>query len=443
MLSKKIKNSKTKAMVNTETEHVASYYAATTNEYKNYPMLNEDITSDVCIVGAGFTGINTALNLVKKGYKVAVIDSARVGWGASGRNGGQLISGFTYSNKFEQFGEEVAQSVWKLGADCSDLVRETIKEFDIDCDLKEGFIEVALNNVQMDELVERKEEWDRRGYQHNLTLVDKREINNYVGSSNYIGGMIDSGSGHLHPLNLVLGEAKAANNLGVSIYEKTKALNIKPGKEVLIETDQGSIRAKHLVLAGNAYIGKLNPKLRRMIMPSNSCIIATEPLGDERAKEIIAKDMAVCDLNNILDYYRLSSDKRLLFGGRYNFSGNEPKNIDQNLRKRMLNVFPDLDDVRIDYAWAGNVAVTVHRIPQLGRLTDNIFYSQGYSGHGVAPTHMAGKIIANAISNEWDMIETLSKIKHIQLPGGKWFSSTAMSLGLLYYRLQDFIASKS
>ena len=291
--------------------------------------------------------------------------------------------------------------------------------------------------------MERKEEWDRRGYQHNLTLVDNSEINDYVGSSNYIGGMIDSGSGHLHPLNLVLGEAKAANNLGVSIYEKTKALNIKPGKEVLIETDQGSIRAKHLVLAGNAYIGKLNPKLRRMIMPSNSCIIATEPLGDERAKEIIAKDMAVCDLNTILDYYRLSSDKRLLFGGRYNFSGNEPKNIDQNLRKRMLNVFPDLDDVRIDYAWAGNVAVTVHRIPQLGRLTDNIFYSQGYSGHGVAPTHMAGKIIANAISNEWDMIETLSKINHIQLPGGKWFSSTAMSLGLLYYRLQDFIASKS
>ena len=372
-----------------------------------------------------------------------VIDSARVGWGASGRNGGQLISGFTFSNKFEQFGEEVAQSVWKLGADCSDLVRETIKEFEIDCDLKEGFIEVALNNLQMDELIERKEDWDRRGYQHNLTLVDSSEINHYVGSSNYIGGMIDSGSGHLHPLNLVLGEAKAASNLGVSIYEKTKALSIHPGKEVLIETGQGSVRAKHLVLAGNAHIGKLNPKLRRMIMPASSCIIATEPLGDERAKEIIAKDMAVCDLNTILDYYRLSADKRLLFGGRYNYSGNEPKNIDHNLRKRMLNVFPDLDDVRIDYAWAGNVAVTIHRIPQLGRLTDNIFYSQGYSGHGVAPTHMAGKIIANAISNEWDMIDTLSKIKHIQLPGGKWFSSPAMSLGMLYYRLQDFLASKS
>lgn len=430
-------------MVNIERDHVASYYAATINEPVNYPNLEQDILSDVCVVGAGFTGVNTALNLVKKGYSVVLIDSARVGWGASGRNGGQLISGFTFSNKFEKFGEEVAQSVWKLGADCTDLVRETIDEFQIECDLKEGFIEVALNNAQMDELVVRKEEWDQRGYQHNLTLVEKNEITNYVGSSNYIGGMIDSGSGHLHPLNLVLGEAKAASNLGVSIYEKTCALKVNPGKQVLIETDQGSVKAKNVVLAGNAFIGKLNPKLRRMIMPANSCIIATEPLGDERAKTIISQDMAVCDLNAILDYYRLSSDQRLLFGGRWNYSGKEPKNIDYHLRKRMLKVFPELEDLRIDYAWGGNVAVTIYRIPQLGKLTENIFYSQGYSGHGVGPTHMAAKVIANAISNEWDMIDTLSRIKHIQLPGGKWFSSPAMALGMFFYRLQDFWASKS
>ena len=351
-------------MVNIERDHVASYYAATINEPVNYPNLEQDILSDVCVVGAGFTGVNTALNLVKKGYSVVLIDSARVGWGASGRNGGQLISGFTFSNKFEKFGEEVAQSVWKLGADCTDLVRETIDEFQIECDLKEGFIEVALNNAQMDELVVRKEEWDQRGYQHNLTLVEKNEITNYVGSSNYIGGMIDSGSGHLHPLNLVLGEAKAASNLGVSIYEKTCALKVNPGK-------------------------------------------------------------------------------RLLFGGRWNYSGKEPKNIDYHLRKRMLKVFPELEDLRIDYAWGGNVAVTIYRIPQLGKLTENIFYSQGYSGHGVGPTHMAAKVIANAISNEWDMIDTLSHIKHIQLPGGKWFSSPAMALGMVFYRLQDFWASKS
>ena len=430
-------------MVNIERDHVASYYAATINEPVNYPNLEQDILSDVCVVGAGFTGVNTALNLVKKGYSVVLIDSARVGWGASGRNGGQLISGFTFSNKFEKFGEEVAQSVWKLGADCTDLVRETIDEFQIECDLKEGFIEVALNNAQMDELVVRKEEWDQRGYQHNLTLVEKNEITNYVGSSNYIGGMIDSGSGHLHPLNLVLGEAKAASNLGVSIYEKTSALKVNPGKQVLIETDQGSVKAKNVVLAGNAFIGKLNPKLRRMIMPANSCIIATEPLSDERAKTIISQDMAVCDLNAILDYYRLSSDQRLLFGGRWNYSGKEPKNIDYHLRKRMLKVFPELEDLRIDYAWGGNVAVTIYRIPQLGKLTENIFYSQGYSGHGVGPTHMAAKVIANAISNEWDMIDTLSRIKHIQLPGGKWFSSPAMALGMVFYRLQDFWASKS
>ena len=430
-------------MQNNKIDHVSSYYAATINEAINYPALKEDISSEVCIVGAGFTGVNTALNLAKKGYKVVLIDSARIGWGASGRNGGQLISGFTFSDKFERWGEDVAQSVWKLGADCTDLVRQTIEEFGIECDLKEGFIEVALNNSQMDELVKRKEDWDRRGYQHNLTLVDKGQIKNYVGSSNYIGGMIDSGSGHLHPLNLCLGEAKAAADLGVSIYEQTEALKVNPGTEVLIETAHGSIKAKYLVLAGNAYIGTLNPKLRRMIMPANSCIIATEPLGDERAKQLISHDMAVCDLNTILDYYRLSADQRLLFGGRWNYSGAEPTNIEQNLSKRMLNVFPDLHDLRIDYAWGGNVAVTIHRIPQLGKLTENIFYSQGYSGHGVAPTHMAAKIIASSISNEWDMIDTLSRVRHIQLPGGKWFSGPAMSLGMLFYRLKDFLDSKS
>ena len=268
-------------MENIKIEHVSSYYAATINNSKNYPELKENISSEVCIVGGGFTGVNTAINLAKKGYEVVLIDAARIGWGASGRNGGQLISGFTFSDKFESWGEDIAQSVWKLGADCTDLVRQTIEEFGIQCDLKEGFIEVALNNSQMDELIIRKEEWDRRGYQHNLTLVDKNQIKNYVGSSNYIGGMIDSGSGHLHPLNLCLGEAKAAADLGVSIYEQTKALKINPGSEVLIETEHGSIKTQHLVLAGNAYIGTLNPKLRRMIMPANSCIIATEPLGNE------------------------------------------------------------------------------------------------------------------------------------------------------------------
>ena len=432
-----------KKMNQNQINHTSSYYAATANQKLYFPALQESIKTQVCIVGAGFTGINTAINLAKKGYEVVVIESARVGWGASGRNGGQLISGFTFSDKFEkEMGAEAAQSVWDLGAKATDLVTTRIEEFNIQCDLKEGFIEVALNRIQKNELIARKKEWDRRGYGHSLTFVEKEDVTKYVNSPNYIAGLIDSGSGHLHPLNLVLGEAKAAKDLGVRIYEQTKAEKVEYGKTAKIHTNNYQIEADYIVLACNAYIDKLNKKLRRMIMPANSCIVATEPLDEERARKILPQDMAVCDLNTILDYYRFSSDHRMLFGGRWNYSGNEPKNIDQNLRKRMLKVFPDLDDVKIDYAWGGNVAVTINRIPQLGRLTENVFYSQGYSGHGVAPTHMAAEIIASGITKDWDMIETLGKIKHIQLPGGKWFSGPAMALGMLYYQFQDYFASK-
>ena len=428
---------------NKHIHHTNSYYAATINEPAEFPALLENIESDVCIIGAGFTGINTAINLAEKGFDVVVIESAKVGWGASGRNGGQLISGFTFSPKLSKImDDEAVQSVWELGAKSADLVRERIQEHQIECDLKSGFIEVALNKIQMQELVERKENWEKRGYQHQLTLVDESEIRNYVGSARYIGGLIDSGSGHLHPLNLCLGEAKVATNLGVRIFEQSRAIAIDFGKTVITKTNKGIVKSKYLVVAGNAYIGALHKSLRRMIMPANSCIIATESLSDEVANEILPKDMAVCDLNTILDYYRLSPDKRLLFGGRWNYSGNEPKNIKGNLRKRMLKVFPDFDKVKIDYGWGGNVAVSLKRIPQLGKLTDNVFYSQGYSGHGVAPTHMAAEIVASAISKEWDMLDLLSQVKHIQLPGGKWFASPAMAMGMVYYRLQDFIANR-
>jgi len=428
---------------NIDLDHPNSYYADTINDALEFPVLEQSITADVCIVGAGFTGINTAINLAKKGFDVVVIESAKVGWGASGRNGGQLITGFTYNPKLSKGMDDASvQSVWELGAKTADLVRERIQEFKIECDLKSGFIEVALNKVQFQELIERKEDWEKRGYQHQLTLVEQNEIRNYVGSANYVGGLIDSGSGHLHPLNLCLGEARAATNQGVRIFEQSKATSIDFGETVVTKTIQGNIQSKYLVLAGNAYIGTLHKSLRRMIMPANSCIIATEPLSDEAAKEIIPMDMAVCDLNTILDYYRLSPDKRLLFGGRWNYSGAEPKDIKGNLRKRMLNVFPHLNKVKIDYGWGGNVAVSIKRIPQLGKLSDNVFYSQGYSGHGVGPTHTAAEIIASAISKEWDMLDLLSQVKHIQLPGGKWFASPAMAMGMAYYRLRDFLASR-
>ena len=426
--------------------HVKSYYAATANQDLKYEQLNSNLRTQVCVIGGGFTGLNTAINLAKKGYDVVLIESEKIGWGASGRNGGQLISGFSFSDHFEKKGtENDIQNIWQLGAKSADLVRERVSEFSIDCDLKEGFIDVATNGKHMDELIDRSEEWKQSGYHHNLELVDENQVKKYVNSDSYVGGLIDSGSGHIHPLNLCLGEAKAASELGVMIYEDTHAVKISGGSPSKVATENGIIESDYIVIATNAYIGDLNKKLRRMVMPAASCIIATEPLSSELAEKVIPSDMAVCDQNTILDYYRLSADKRMLFGGRFNYSGKIPSDdkIKIEIKKRMVSVFPELSEARVDYAWSGNVAVSLKKIPQLGRIDNNILYSQGYSGHGVAPTHMAAKVIADAIDGDDEVLNTLSSVNHIQLPGGKWFSSPATAIGMMYYQLKDKIANFS
>ncbi len=426
--------------------HVKSYYAATANQELSYEKLNSNIRTQVCVIGAGFTGLNTAINLAKKDFDVVLIESEKIGWGASGRNGGQLISGFSFSDHFEKKGtEKDIQNIWQLGAKSADLVRERVSEFSIDCDLKEGFIDVATNGKHMDELIDRSEEWKQSGYHHNLELVDENQVKKYVNSDSYVGGLIDSGSGHIHPLNLCLGEAKAASELGVMIYEDTHAVKISGGSPSKVATENGIIESDYIVIATNAYIGDLNKKLRRMVMPAASCIIATEPLNSELAEKVIPSDMAVCDQNTILDYYRLSADKRMLFGGRFNYSGKIPSDdkIKIEIKKRMVSVFPELSEARVDYAWSGNVAVSLKKIPQLGRIDNNILYSQGYSGHGVAPTHMAAKVIADAIDGDDEVLNTLSSVNHIQLPGGKWFSSPATAIGMMYYQLKDKIANFS
>ena len=426
--------------------HVKSYYAATANQDLKYEQLNSNVRTQVCVIGGGFTGLNTAINLAKKGYDVVLIESEKIGWGASGRNGGQLISGFSFSDHFEKKGtENDIQNIWQLGAKSADLVRERVSEFSIDCDLKEGFIDVATNRKHMDELIDRSEEWKQSGYHHDLELVDENQVKKYVNSESYVGGLIDSGSGHIHPLNLCLGEAKAASELGVMIYEDTHAVKISGGSPSKVATENGIIESDYIVIATNAYIGDLNKKLRRMVMPAASCIIATEPLSSELAEKVIPSDMAVCDQNTILDYYRLSAEKRMLFGGRFNYSGKIPSDdkIKIEIKKRMVSVFPELSEARVDYAWSGNVAVSLKKIPQLGRIDKNIFYSQGYSGHGVAPTHMAAKVIADAIDGDDEVLNTLSSVNHIQLPGGKWFSSPATAIGMMYYQLKDKIANFS
>ncbi len=426
--------------MNATCEHTASYYAATVNWQTDYPQLEGEHRCDVAVVGAGFTGVSTALHLAEWGYDVALIEANRVGWGASGRNGGQLIDGFVSTDKIEKrLGSDAADIAYQIGVDCRDIVLQRIETYSINCDLKFGFLDMALFEKDMDYFrseIERKQE---RNYPHKMELVAQEDMHTVIGSDIYVGGLINRGNGHLHPLNLCIGEARAAEQNGAKIFERSPVSKIHHGAKPRVETKDGIVHAKQVVLAGNAYLGKTEPKLFGSIFPAGSYIIATEPLSSELANALLPQDMATCDQRIGLDYFRLSADKRLLFGGLCNYSGRDPKDITATLRPKMLKVFPQLEGANIEYEWGGNIAISMNRIPQMGRIEGNTYYAHGYSGHGVAPTHIAGRILADVIAGDSARFDVFERVRHIKLPGGKWFANPALALGMLYYRLKEVL----
>ena len=431
-------------MVMQETsEHTSSYYAATAHWQTDYPLLAGEHRCDVAVVGAGFTGLSTALHLAERGYDVAIIEANRVGWGASGRNGGQLIDGIVEVKKISEigrkYGESAANTLRQIGIDGRDVVLDGIKKYGINCDLKFGFLDVALTQEDLDYFEEEVERKRGMNYPHKMEIVPRDQLHTVVGSDMYIGGMVHRGNGHLHPLNLCIGEARAAEENGARIFEQSRVTRIHHGAKPRVETNDGVMHANKVVLAGNAYLGKSEPRLYGKVIPAGSYIIATEPLGDELATELLPQDMAVCDQRVGLDYYRLSADKRMLFGGLCNYSGRHPKDITASIRPRMIKVFPQLENVRVDYEWGGYIAITIKRIPQMGRIQGNTYYSHGYSGHGLAPTHIAGQILADMICGDSERFDVFERVRHWKLPGGKWFANPALALGMLYYRLKEII----
>lgn len=421
-------------------EHTSSYYAATHKYGTRYPSLKGERRADVAVVGGGFTGVSAALHLVERGYDVTLLEANRIAWGASGRNGGQLIDGFVNNDKIKKrFGSSAAEVTRRMGIECRDIVVERIEHYSIDCDLKFGFFDVAMRESEMNDLRDYADELQRKNYPHKLQLVSAVELPEFIASKHYIGGCINYGNGHLHPLNLCAGEARAAAELGANIFEQSPVTCIKHGVRPVIETASGSVVADKLILAGNAYLGRTEPRLHGMVIPAGSYIIGTEPLGDSLASELLPADMAYCEQTVGLNYFRLTADKRLLFGGMCNYSGRDPKSITAALRPKMLKIFPQLYGVRIDYEWGGNVAISVNRIPQFGRIRSNTYYAQGYSGHGVAPTHLAGKILSDVVAGESEQFDVMSKVKHWRLPGGKWFANPALALGMLYFRLKELL----
>ncbi|AZC21538.1 FAD-binding oxidoreductase [Pseudomonas sp. CMR5c] len=422
--------------------HPASYYAASSLPQPDYPALAGEQVADVCVVGGGFSGLNTALELAERGLSVVLLEARRIGWGASGRNGGQLIRGVGHG--LEQFtkviGSEGVRQMKLMGLEAVEIVRQRIERFQIPCDLTWGYCDLANKPAELKGFAEEAEELRSLGYRHETRLLQASEMHSVVGSKRYVGGLVDMGSGHLHPLNLALGEAQAAQRLGVRLFEHSCVTRIDYGAEVKVHAARGTVRAKTLVLGCNAYLNDLNPQLGGKVLPAGSYIIATEPLSPDQAQELLPQNMAVCDQRVALDYYRLSADRRLLFGGACHYSGRDPKDIAAYMRPKMLDVFPQLSAVKIDYQWGGMIGIGANRLPQIGRLKDqpNVYYAQAYSGHGVNATHLAGKLLGEAISGQHGGgFDLFDKVPHITFPGGKHLRSPLLALGMLWHRLKE------
>jgi glycine/D-amino acid oxidase-like deaminating enzyme len=417
--------------------HTGSYYAATVNDVTDFAPLKGAKSADVCVIGAGFTGTSTALELAERGYNVHVVEANKVGWGASGRNGGQIIGGISGEQRIaKQNDQGVLELLWDMRWAGHNIIRDRVRKYNIECDLKFGYMDVAIKERHLRDFRAERELLEKHDFPFEFRMLSGEETQETIGTSAYIGALMNMGCGHLHPLNLCIGEARAAVSRGATIYEQSPVLRIERGDRPKVVTPHGSVSAEFVVIAGNAY-HTLERKLRGIMFPVNSFIIATEPLSEELVRFVNPKDVAVCDPNFVLEYFRLSAEKRLLFGGRCNYFGSDPEIIKKNLRPRMLRIYPELAKSKIDFAWGGTIGVPLNRVPQLGRISSNVFYCQGYSGHGVNVTHLAGQILADAISGTLERFDLFANIKPLVVPGSHLFSKPMVALGILYYQIKD------
>ncbi|ANG64995.1 oxidoreductase [Marinobacterium aestuarii] len=426
-----------------DTGFAASYYAASAHSVEPWPTLQGEVQADVCIIGAGYTGLSTALHLREQGYSVVVLEAARVAQGASGRNGGQVCVGLNLGqHELEAWlGAEHAQQLWELSVEAVALVKDLIARHKIHCDLKAGILHSAFKPSHVGPMQRETEHLQQHyGYQ-GLRFVPRDELRTMLGTERYQGAQLFTDALHLHPLNYALGLAQAARAKGVQIFENSRALDYQhegsSNENAQINTAQGSVRAKTLVLACNGYLGALEPRIAGKIMPINNFILATEPLGADLARSLIRDDVAVADSKFVVNYFRLTADHRLLFGGGENYRSRFPADIPTFVRKHLLQVYPQLESTRIDYAWGGTLAITRNRMPFFRRLDQNLYVAQGYSGHGIALATLGGKLISDAISGSSEGFDILARVPSPGFPGGTLLRWPALVAGMLYYQLRD------
>lgn len=419
-------------------EYPDSWYAATANHLAPFPTLDGDETADVCIIGGGYTGLSAALHLAQAGRRVVLLDAHRVGFGASGRNGGQLGSGQRQDQEALEslMGRETAKELWQLGEEAKDLVKSLVSQHNIDCALKPGILETASTTSSVRDLHAYAELLNTRYDYEQTEILDEEGCYAICPSRDYKGGYLDKGAGHLHPLNFALGLARAASKAGALIRERSEVRAINEGAKVKVRTDAGSVTADHLILACNGYLGGLNKQVAARVMPINNFIAATEPLGDD-ADKVLTRDVAVADSRFVINYFRLSADKRLLFGGGESYGYKFPSDIAAQARKPMCEIYPHLKDIRIDYAWGGTLGITMKRLPYLARLAPNVLTASGYSGHGVGTATHAGMLMAKAITGETDGFDTMARIPTPAFPGGSALRSPLLVLGMTWFALRD------
>ncbi|MFV8782726.1 NAD(P)/FAD-dependent oxidoreductase [Microbulbifer sp. SA54] len=419
--------------------HIDSYYAASANSAPQYPALDQEIEADVCIIGAGYTGLSSALHLAERGYKVVVLEAERLAWGASGRNGGHVGVGQRKGQEDleKMLGLDTAKALWDLGLEAVQLVEDLVDRHQIQCDLKRGIMHLAAKRSHSAWLKEEAELLQGRYGYDQIRYAEQDEIRTLVGSDRFYGGQVDSGSLHLHPLNFALGIAEAAAKAGVQFFEHSRVTSYSGGSPCTVNTSKGRVRAANVILACNGYLGGLEPRLAGKIMPINNFVLATEPLPDALAQELIANDYALQDTLFVINYWKLSSDNRLVFGGGENYTSRFPQDIRAFVRKYMLRIYPQLADTRIDYGWGGTLAITLNRMPCVGRLEPNVFYSQGYSGHGVPTATFAGKLLAEVVAGTEERFDILAQIPTPSFPGGTLLRWPGLVAGMLYYSLKD------
>ena len=423
-----------------------SYYAATAERGPSHPPLQGAASCDVAVVGGGLAGLSAALELAERGFAVTLLEARELGWAASGRNGGQAIHGLAcdQSTIQAQLGAEAAQRVWDMSIEALDLLRERMRRHAIACDWRDGYLSLATSARKAREL----QQWAAgiaRNYGYALQPIAPAELPHWIGSRRFHSGVFDARSGHLHPLKYTLGLARAAAAAGVRLHEQSPVQALKPGPIVRLRTPRGDLAAPHVLLAGNVYLQGIAAELEARIMPVGTYIACSEVLDAARLDSLIPSGAAVCDTNFVLDYFRPTADRRLLYGGRVSYSTVTPMNLADSMRRRMVGTFPQLADAKIDYAWGGFVDITMNRAPDFGRLpaaggyAANVYYLQGFSGHGLALTGLAGRLVAEAIAGDAARFDIFARLQHRPFPGGRRLRTPALVLGMAWYRLRDLI----